>query len=203
METARLTLADLLGVDLFLDGTGNAAKALLGLIAAIDDGTNIAAYGGITRDASAVGTAAKGKLNTTGGPLQLALLNSVMGTATIQPHRPDLIVSPQAMWDRGWERVQPQQREPAGPGFDDLARVGFTAINFNGAAWVVDSHTAAGNVWLLNTDFIKLIVHRDRDFKFSGFQSPVNQDALIGQILWAGQLVVQAPRLSARMTGLT
>lgn len=203
METARLTLADILGVDLFLDGTANAAKSLLGLIAAIDDGTNIATYGGITRDASAVGTAVKGKLNTTGGPLQLALLNSVMGTATIQPHRPDLMISPQAMWDRGWERVQPQQREPAGPGFDDLARVGFTAINFNGAAWVVDSHAAAGNVWLLNTDFIKLIVHRDRDFKFSGFQSPVNQDALIGQILWAGQLVVQAPRLSARMTGLT
>ena len=35
METARLTLADLLGADLFLDGTGNASKALLCLIAAI------------------------------------------------------------------------------------------------------------------------------------------------------------------------
>src|SRR6267142_289090 len=41
METARLTLADLLGADLFLDGTGNSAKALTGLIAAVDSGTNV------------------------------------------------------------------------------------------------------------------------------------------------------------------
>lgn len=203
METARLSLADGLGIDLFLDGTGNASKALVGLIAAIDSGTNVAAYGGITRDASAQGVAVTGNLNTTGGALSLSLVNSVMGTATIQPHRPDLLISPQVMWDRAWERVQPQQREPAGPGFDDLARVGFTAINFNGAAWVVDSHIAAGNVWGLNTDFIKLIVHRDRDFKFTGFQTPINQDALVGQILWAGQLVVQSPRLQFRMTGLS
>jgi len=203
METARLTLAELMGVDLFGDGTANDSKVLIGLIAAIDDGTNVTKYGGITRDSSVEGTAVKGNLNTTGGALNLALVNTAMGSATIQPHRPDLVASPQAMWDRFWERVQPSQREPVGPGFDDLARVGFNAINFNGAAVVVDSHVAAGNVWLINTDFLKLIIHRDRDFYFAGWQKPTDQDALVGQILWAGQLVCQAPRLSTRMTGLT
>lgn len=203
METARMTLAELLGTDVYLDGTGNASKNLLGLIAAIDDGTNVATYGGITRDGSVHGTAVRGNLNTTGGALSLALVNSVMGTATIQPHRPDLIVTTQTLWDRFWERVQPQQRYPSGPGFDDLARVGFNAINFNGSAVVVDSHVASGNAWLLNTDFIKLIIHRDRDFQFTGFQKPHNQDALLGQILFAGQLVCQSPRLQVRMTGLT
>lgn len=203
METARLTLADLLGIDLYLDGTGNSSKAMLGLIAGCDDGTNIASYGGITRDTSAQGTAVKGNLNTTGGNLSLALINTAMGSATIQPHRPDLAVTTQAMWDRFWERVQPSQREPVGPGFDDIARAGFTAINFNGAAVVVDSHVASGNLWLLNTDFIKLVIHRDRDFIFTGFQKPTAQDAMIGQILFAGQLIVQAPRLQVRMTGLS
>lgn len=202
METARLTLANLLGTDLYLDGTANSGKALLGLIAAVDDGTNVATYGGITRDSSAQGTAVKAILNTTGGALNLALVNTAMGQATIQPHRPDLIVAPQAMWDRFWERTQPQQHDVTGPGFDDLARVGMRAINFNGAAVVVDAKPASGNLWLLNTDFIRLIIHRDRDFKFTGFKTPTNQDALVGQILWAGQLVCQAPRLNARMTGL-
>lgn len=203
METARLTLAELLGTDLYLDGTGNSAKALVGLIAAVDSGTNVGSYGGVTRDTSVQGTAVTGNLNTTGGALNLALVNTAMGSASIQPHRPDIIVGPQAMWDRFWERVQPSQREPAGPGFDDLARVGFNAINFNGAAVVVDSHAASGNLWLLNTEVFKLIIHRDRDFHFTGFQKPENQDALIGQILWAGQLVCQAPRLNTRMTGLS
>lgn len=204
MEIARLTLAELLGADLFLDGTGNSSKAILGLIAAVDDGTNVASYGGITRSANGTqGTAVTGNLNTTGGALSLPLINTAMGSATIQPHRPDLIITTQAMWDRFWERSQPQQRESSGPGFDDLARVGYTAINFNGAAVVVDSHCAAGNAWLLNTDFFKLVIHRDRDFEWTGFQKPSNQDAMVGQILWAGQLVCMAPRLHTRMTGLT
>lgn len=204
LETCRLSLADRLGTDLFLDGTGNAGKNLLGLIAAVDDGTNVVSYGGIPRLANdPQGRAVRGVLDTTGGALSLALVNTVMGRATIQPHRPDLIVTTQALWDRFWERVQPQQREPSGPGFDDLARIGFTAINFNGAAVVVDSHCASGNLWQLNTDFFKLAVHRDRDFVFTGFQKSTNQDALVGQILWAGQLVCQSPRLSARMTGLS
>ena len=204
METARITLADLLGTDAYLDGTGNANKAIQGLIAGIDSGTNVATYGGISRnDGSVQATAVQGNLNTTGGALSLALVNTGMGSATIQPHRPDLIVTTQALWDRFWERSQPSQRTPSGPGFDDLARVGFSAINFNGAAVVVDSHAASGNLWLLNTDFIKLLIHKDRDFQFTGFQKPTNQDALLGQILWAGQLVIQAPRLQTRMTGLS
>lgn len=203
LESARLSLADDLGTDLFGDGTGNSAKVLLGLVAGVDDGTNVGSYGGITRDSSAQGSAVKGNLNTTGGALALALMNTVMGSATIQPHRSDLIVCPQAMWDRFWERVQASQREPSGPGFDDLARIGFTAINFNGAAVVVDSHVASGNVWFLNTDFIKLVVHQDRNFVFNGFRNPTDQDAIVGQLLFMGQLVVQAPRLQARATGLS
>lgn len=204
METARMTLADLLGADLYLDGTGNNSKALLGLIAAVDSGTNVASYGGINRnDGSVQATAVQGNVNTTGGTLSLSLVNTAMGTATIQPNRPDLLVTTQTLWNRFWERSQPAQREPAGPGFDDLARVGFTAVNFNGAAVVVDSHVASGNLWLLNSDYFKLIVHRDRDFIFTGFQKPTNQDAMLGQILWAGQLVCTAPRLQNRMTGLT
>lgn len=204
METARLTLADLLGGHLFLDGTGNGGKDILGLIAAIDSGVNVATYGGISRtDGSAQATALIGQLNTTGGTLALPLVNTAMGTATIQPHRPDLIVTTQTLWDRFWERSQPAQREPSGPGFDDLMRLGFTAINFNGSAVVVDSHVASGNLWLVNTDTFKLIVHEDRDFVFSGFQKPTNQDAMVGQIFWAGQLICQSPRLNCRMTGLS
>ena len=203
METGRLSLSNRLGTDLFLDGTGNSSKNILGLIAAVDDGTNVLTYGGMTRDSSVQGTAVKGNLNTTGGALSLALVNTAMGAATIQPNRPDLIVTTQAMWDRFWERSQPAQREPSGPGFDDLARVGFSAINFNGAAVVIDSHVASGNAWLLNTDFFKLLIHRDREFTFTGFQKPTNQDVMVGQILWAGQLVCTSPRLNTRMTGLT
>lgn len=204
MDTARLSLAEYLGTDLYLDGTGNSNKNILGLIAAVDSGSNVASYGGITRSGNgAQGTAVTGVLNTTGGAVNLPLLNTIMGSATIQPARPDLIVTTQTLWDKVWDRVQPQQRFPSGPGFDELAQIGYNAINLNGAAIVVDSHVASGNMWFLNTDYFKLIIHDKHDFKFTGWKVPPNQDVMVGQILWYGQLVCTSPRLSARATGLS
>lgn len=204
METCRLTIADILGDDLYGDGTGNNSKALLGLSAGVDDGTNVAAYGGITRSSNGnQGTAVKGKYNATTATLSLPLMNSYMGTATIQPARPDLIMTTQSLWDKFWDRVQPQQRYPVGPNFDDLAKVGYNAINFNGAAVVPDNKCQSGRLWMLNTDYIKLIVHRSRDFNFTGFQKPPNQDILVGQILFAGQLIIVAPRLNLQARNLS
>ncbi len=104
-------------------------------------------------------------------------------------------------WNKIWDRVTPAQRYPTGPNFDDVARVGFDSINVNGAAVVVDSHVAAGQVVGLTTDYVKLIVHKDRDFHFTGFKIPIDQDAIVGQILWAGNLVCANPRLNFLMTG--
>jgi hypothetical protein len=97
--------------------------------------------------------------------------------------------------------VQPSQRYPVGPGFDALAKIGFDAININGAAVVVDAHSPAGYVWGLNTRYVKLVMHEKRDFHFTGFKVPINQDAIVGQILWAGNLVVTSPRLQFQMRG--
>ncbi len=84
-----------------------------------------------------------------------------------------------------------------------MAQIGFDAINFNGAACVVDSHVASGSIWGLNTKRIKLIMHEKRDFYFTGFKIPLAQDAIVGQILWAGNLVNSAPRLNFQMRGLS
>jgi len=206
MDTARLTIADTLGTGLFGDGTGvvTPAKAVDGLLVAIDDNTNYPTYGGISRaGADAVATAIQGIYNATGGPLNLPAVNTQFGRATIQPEKPDLIATTQTLWNKLWDRVQPSQRIPQGPGFDDLAAIGFDAINFNGAAVVVDSHVAAGSLFGLNTGYIKLIMHRDRDFHFTGFKVPLNQDAIVGQILWAGNLVIPSPRLHFQMRGLS
>jgi hypothetical protein len=206
MDTARLTLADTLGTGIMGDGTGTvtAAKAPDGLLRAIDDNTNYATYGGVSRAGSdVVATAIKGVYDATGGPISLSAVNAQFGTATIQPEKPDLIATTQTLWTKLWDRAQPSQRTPSGPGFDDLARVGFDAINFNGAATVVDSHVQAGYLWGLNTKYIALIMHSQRDFHFTGFKIPINQDAIVGQILWAGNLVVKSPRLSFQMRGLS
>ena len=206
MDGARLTVSDLLGIGVFGDGTGSATptKALDGLLAAVDDGTNYSTYGGLSRSGGdAIATAVSGIYDATAGAITLPDINTQMGKATIQPEKPDLIATTQTLWNKLWERVQPTQRYPTGPAFDAIARVGFDVININGAAVIVDSHVPAGHAFGLNTSYVKLIMHRDRDFHFTGFKSPINQDAVVGQVLWAGNLVIQRPGSNFHMAGRT
>src|SRR4030042_5496612 len=49
VQVAQRTLAQKLATGLFSDGTGNDSKDLTGLLAAIDDSSNVDSYGGITR----------------------------------------------------------------------------------------------------------------------------------------------------------
>lgn len=205
MDLAEMTFAELIGVDLQGDGTGNSNKAITGLRAACDNGDTVASYGGITRSSTAntPGYAVRGNINTTGGALTLPLVNTEMGTATIGKEKPDLGLTTQTLWNKLWERVQPAQRFNAGNAGSKIAEAGFDSIRLNSCDFVVDSHVASGRLWLLNTKWFKLIIHSQRMLTPTGWKYPVDQDAAIQQLLWAGELVCQSPRLQSLMTGLT
>lgn len=216
MQSAEMSMRDMLGYSIFRDpntaytDTDNTVlwdvgKGLTGLEVAIDDGTVYNSYGGVTRDASAQGTAVKANYDGVGGVTTLDLLMTDFGLAIIEPEKPDLIITTQTIWNKIWSRVQPQQRFPSGPGFNDIVRAGFAAINFNGAAVVADAHCQTGRAYMLNTKYIKFIVHKDRNIvpKTKEWQVPTNQDAKIKQLVFAGELVVQSPRLQTKVVSLT
>lgn len=198
METAKMTLADNIGGQLFGDGTGNSGKDIDGLRVAIDD---TLAYGGITRDTSAQGAAIKAQVNTTGGAFSLPMVNTSFGTATFANEKPDLIITDQVTWNKMWERVQPQQRFAS----EDLKKVGMDAIQFNGADVVVDSHCPAGTMYLLNTKYLEFWLLSGNDFKWrlNGGMPVYNQDSVVDQIIVYGNLVCTSPRMNARIDNIS
>ncbi len=201
MDAAELTMIQNIGVDLYGQGGGT---ALTGLRAGVDNGDLVADYGGITRDTSAEGTAAKGNVDTTGGTFSLSLMNStMMGTGSgpaIGREKADLIVTTQTIWNKWWERSQPSERNTGG---DDLRKICMDTIRFNGGDVVVDPQATSGHVYFLNTRFVKLIIHSARNFSFRGWFQTSKRDERIGQILFAGELVVSSPRLQALVTSVT
>ncbi len=199
MNTAKLTAADDFGTALMGDGSAFGGKVFTGLRAAVDDGTSFGAYGGITRDTSAQGTAVKGNVDSVGGAFSLPLMNTDFGLAVIANAKPDLVVTTQTIWNRWWERTQPSQRF----GSEDIKEVGMDVIRFNGADVVVDSHVPASTVYFLNTTYIRLILHTQRVFAFTGWKYPTNADQMIGQLLSMTVLVVQGPRLQAIALNIT
>jgi hypothetical protein len=183
LQGAELALKQDLGIDLYLDGTGNNNKALDGFdIAIATTGT----YGGINRTVDAEGTAIRGQVDTTGGPFTLQALQSMWGAATFGPEHPSLLATTQAIFDAAWARLQPQQRFPQGAVAEELAKAGFSVIMFNGVPLTVDQAVAAGTLYGLNTKFIKLIAHQQRaDLEVEGPLTPTMQDARTWRLLWA------------------
>jgi hypothetical protein len=204
MDEAELRAADLVGEMLFLDGTGNLGKDLTGLRAAVDDGTLVGTYGGITRGsvANTPGLAVSGNVTTTGVTFSLAQMNVDMQRGTIGNEHADLIITTQAIWNKWWERAQPSQRFNSGDANRPI-NIGFSQIDMNGAGVVVDNHCPAGHVYFLNTKFIKLCIHPRRFFTPTGWKYPTNQDSAIQQLFFGGELVVSSPRMQVLLTNVS
>ena len=212
MINASGKMAKLLGTNLYGDGgaTPSAGSAynstidLDGFTAAIDDGTNYAAYGGITRTDIAIG--ANNGINAyyaAPTAFSLGAVQTAFGSAWFGQEKPDMLVTIQSVWDAFWNKLQPQQR------FEDVTsdiHVGFRSFFWNGAQVVVDQYipvliTTGYPIYGLNTSYIYLYVSDipKYQFGFSGWKEAQNTDDVAGQYFFAGNMVISAPRLMFRL----
>ena len=193
-----MTMNDLISDMLFGDGTGNGSRDFDGLLNAINS-TVYPTYGGINRIEE---TWLNGRVNTTGGAITLDSINAMLGLCTVGHKKPDLILTTQTLYDKVWARVQPQQRYLSEK--SELAKVGFSGINFNGHAdMIVDNHCPVGHMFFINTDYWKFVLNRHKNFQWTGEKTPTNQDVYVRQLLTMGNFICQQPRVQGMMSGLT
>lgn len=67
--------------------------------------------------------------------------------------------------------------------------LGFEHIYFQGVPCMFGSNVPANTGYMLNLKYLKFLVNRERDFVFRDFIAPTDQDALVGRLYWAGNLV--------------
>ena len=68
------------------------------------------------------------------------------------------------------------------------ADIGLTKLLFKEIPWMWSVQGTSGVIYALHSDAIKFYVNSDTDFIFTGFMKPANQDAKVGQILFAAAL---------------
>jgi hypothetical protein len=144
----------------------------------------------------------RGQVNTTGGAFSMSMLEDLYGDCCDGPIQPDLIITTQVIYNKIWLRVQPTQRSNLEntPG---MARVGFSGISFNKASIIVDKNCPSGYIYVLNTDYWKLVVHKKRNMYWTPPKVPIDQDAWVRQLLWAGALICQAPRWNGYISSVS
>jgi len=193
MQVSEARLLNRISGDLYLDGTGNGGKNITGLAAAVPDSASTGTYGGINR---ANWTFWRPTV-TTGTTVTYSNIQGLMTTTAIQlvrgTDKADLIVADNNYYSLYVQSLQAIQRITT----EESGAAGFASLKFYGGGTSADvvlgggygSQATANHMWFLNTDYIFLRPHKERNFvPIGGERQAINQDAIVKLYGWAGNL---------------
>ena len=183
--------------------------ALDSLVQAYDDGTNVPAYGGITRSGAAWWQGqliqnASGISNRTGMATTLTRVATGAGGES-----PDFAVMNPADWATlmadfmGYEMYTTRPKSIYDK--DDAVNAGFRAIRVLDTPIFPDPFCPRGEMYMINSRYLSMFLSEYAPFVFSGFESaiPQGQIADIGVLITALDMVCAKPSSGAHITGLT
>jgi hypothetical protein len=212
-------LSEKIGADLYLDGTGNANKAIAGLQYQVDDATTAATFQGQSRNTY---TNLRSTRNAQVGALGFANLAADYDAAQRGSDTPTLGVTTPAVWtiiealmtltyNTNIGQAYPRGANTGGTA-GISASAGLNAIYYRGVPIVSDEMATSGNFYFLNENhlFLYQIDHdpmfvesSKEGFAWTGWKKSQNQNAIVGQLLFAGQIVGDSPRTMSRRTAIT
>lgn len=192
VSNAEKTLANKMAQAVYSDGTGSSGKEIGGLALLVADDPTSGTVGGINRATTGNEfwrnqsiTAAIDKSNIT------AQMSSLYNRCSRGSDKPDLIVCDDALYSIYDSTLMDMQRltDPK------LADAGFVTVKFKGADVIYDGgqggYCPSNHMYFLNTNYIYLRTHKDRDMKvIGGERTAVNQDAYYKIIGWAGNMTM-------------
>ena len=193
IKNAEKTMANQISVGVYSDGTGTGGKQIGGLQSVVSD-AGTGTVGGINSS-----TFTFWKNQTSGNVADIdtsaVLLDAEMKNMWLETTRGtdgvDIIVSDQTLYKVFWDNLTDRQRiTDASEGIQ-----GFQTLKFVTADVVMDggpnphnSGIPATHMYFLNSDYLKFKVHSATNFVPFERREPVNQDALVVPILFAGNL---------------
>lgn len=192
INNAEKTLINKMAAAVYGDGTGSSGKEIGGLALLVADDPTSGTVGAINRattgnefwrNQSVTADISKDNIKQ--------LMNSLYLKCSRGSDKPDLIVCDDTLYSLYDASLMDLQR------FVDpkTADSGFISLKFKGADVVYDGgqggHCPENHMYFLNTDYLYLRTHKDRDMKvIGGDRTTVNQDALYRIIGWAGNMTM-------------
>lgn len=229
MESRAQDAADDIGNFLQGDGTTYGGKAPMGLTGAVDNGTVLPTYGGLSR-------ASYSGLNSTvtasGGTISLVKVRTLWNAISDGPVTPDYIVTDYTTWGYFEQLQTPFQRnnQDFAPSQRTVAQTsGYSEQRWDGMIIGRDKKITTGYFYMLNLKFLKWYslkwwegtrispkakdvqgnVYEDNfydpkdSFTWTGMIKSYNQLAYNGFMVLGGQLINTSPFRSGVLTGIT
>jgi hypothetical protein len=188
IDNAMKTMRNNISTGIYSDGTGSGGKQITGLKAQVATAPGTGTVGGINRAnwsfwRNQFLANASMAASTIAADMQTMWLNCTRGGDT-----PDLIVGDTYTYGYFWTSLQAIQRinQP------DRGVRGFPSLAFNTADVVYDGDSGIADYYMyfLNTDYIHWRPASAVNLVAMESREPVNQDALVVPVLWAGNLTM-------------
>lgn len=215
-------MADDLGTIFYADGTGNNNKDPLGLAALVDDGTNVATLGGLSRSTY---TTLKGTV-TSQASLTLASVDTLWMACTSGTQKPTTIYTTEAIFNLYGQLLRPQERisKDVGNSKGLKSGTGFSGLDYMGRGILADEKCPTGLFIMLNEDYVnfyalpffgaKAVAYKSQiegndynapmglGFSWSDWIIPANAGAVVGHIYFGGQFVTTNPKRHGKLTNI-
>lgn len=228
MESRSQDSADDMGNFLQGDGTSFGGKAPMGLTGAVDNGTVLSNYGGLSR-------ASYSGLNSTvtasGGTISLVKVRTLWNAISDGPVQPNFIITDYTTWGYFEQLQTPFQRnnQDFSPNMRTVSQTsGYSEQRWDGMIISRDKKVTTGYFYMLNLDYLewyalkwyegKSISPKAKDiqgnvyedkiyapgdtFTWTGMIHAYNQQAINGFMIVGGQLINRAPFRSGVLTGI-
>jgi hypothetical protein len=187
--SAEESLADAVATDLF---TGTAAPTLVGLQTAID---STSTYGGVAVADAAVWAAQESAMAT----LDLTTMGTYMRLASDNKDEPNLIITTKTVVGLYEKQLTPIQIIANSVTGDS----GFQMLKFHGADIYYDNNCPAGEMYMLNENYIRYKVMKGVDMTLREKVIPDNQWSQVQTILYMPVFWIDQRRRHAKLTGIT
>ena len=208
MKNAIRTFKNNFSVDVYSDGTlTNQIGGLQALVADAGAGT----IGGID---SSVNTWWKNTVQSAAAPIQgggaITVSSTTMEYGMMLPlwlslvrgdDKPDLIVMSNDYFTFFEQSQSSYKRYTSDGNMDFKASGGFDSLKYKTADVIFDggSGITASHGYMLNTDYLYIVAHKDADLEVMDEMKPYNQDAAVVPILWMGNMVCSNRKLQGVM----
>lgn len=191
IKNATRTAANNMSVDLYSSGSLSNQMGGLGHIVTADGtgtvgGINSATYtfwANKYQEMAGTGSWSKSTIKGEMNKLYMALNRGA--------DKPDLLIGSHDVFAAYWEALQDLQRYTSE---QNTASAGFRSLKYaDGADVIFDSNTNFGTtaekMYFLNTEYLKLVEHRDARWTVIDEKTSVNQDGVVIPVLWMGQMI--------------
>jgi hypothetical protein len=183
-------------------------QQLVGLPAAIDDGTFAATYGGVSRTTNAFWRSTYVHGGGAVTPTRNLMLQYISQVSKTTGEMPSIGIMGFGTWTLLAQDFTSQERYNITPGnafgADKKVEALFRALDVAGVPFYADPYCPEGVLYLINTNYLSLYLHERAAFSFTGFEStlPNNQLGYIGAILSLLELVDVKCKAHGKFDGL-